>query len=201
MTEHETPLRPGAEADPLHERLVGSEAAWAGRYLGIQIETRERADGRLVRREVVSHPGAVAILALDDDERLVLVRQFRAPTGVSLLEIPAGTLDRDLATGATEDPDVAARRELEEETGLRAATWERLAGFWTAPGFATEFMHLYLATGLATVAGQRAGPDEDEHLEVVRVPWRDALTATERGELPDAKTMIGLFLLARRLGG
>jgi len=186
--------------DPLHERLVATEPAWAGRYLEVRVETRQRADGTRVRREVIAHPGAVAVLALDDDERLVLVRQFRAPTGRSLLEIPAGTLDRDPATGATEDPDGAARRELEEETGLRATRWERLAGFWTAPGFAGEYMHLYLATALEAVDGERAGPDEDEHLELVRLPWRDALAAVERGELPDAKTIIGVLWLARRLG-
>ena len=188
-------------ADPLHERLVGSQPAWSGRLLEVRVETRERADGSRVRREVVTHPGAVAILALDDDDRLALVRQFRAPAGRSLLEIPAGTLDRDPGTGAAEDPDAAARRELEEETGLRAARWERLAGFWTAPGFATEFMHLYLATGLEPAGSDRAGPDEDEHLELVRLPWREAVAAVEGGELTDAKTMVGVLLLARRLGG
>ena len=194
------PSGSGPDADPLHERLVGSEPAWSGRLLEARVETRERADGSLVRREVVAHPGAVAILAVDDD-RLVLVRQFRAPAGRSLLEIPAGTLDREPGTGATEDPDVAARRELEEETGLRAARWERLAGFWTAPGFATEFMHLYLATGLEPAGPDRALPDEDEHLELVRLPLRDAVAAVERGELTDAKTIVGVLWLARRRGG
>jgi ADP-ribose pyrophosphatase YjhB (NUDIX family) len=97
--------------------------------------------------------------------------------------------------------DEAARRELEEETGLRAARWERLGGFWTAPVFATEFIHLYLATDLQPAGSGRAGPDEDEHLELVRLPWREAVAAVERGELTDAKTIIGLLWLARRLGG
>jgi len=189
-------------ADPLHERLVASETAWRGRYVGVRVETRQRADGTSVRREVVDHPGAVAMLALDDAGRLVLVRQFRAPTGGSLLEIPAGTLDRDPLTGASEDPESAARRELEEETGLRADRWERLATFWTVPGFASELMHLYLATGLSPVTGDdRAGPDEDEHLELVHLHWRAALAAAARGELRDAKTILGVLWLARRLGG
>lgn len=192
---------PGFGRDPLDERLVHSEAAWTGRFLEVRIETRERADGSQVRREVIVHPGAVAVLALDADDRLVLVRQFRAPAGCSLLEIPAGTLDRDPAGGATEEPERAARRELEEETGLRAASWERLAGFWTAPGFTTEFIHLYLATGLEPAGRDRAGPDEDEHLELVWLSWREALAAVERGEVADAKTILGLLWLARHLGG
>ena len=187
--------------DPLRERLLESEPAWTGRLLEVRVETRERADGARVRREVIVHPGAVAILALDGIGRLILVRQFRAPADRSLLEIPAGTLDRDPVNGALEEPGVAARRELEEETGLRAARWERLGGFWTAPGFATEFIHLYLATDLQPAGSGRAGPDEDEHLELVRLPWREAVAAVERGELTDAKTIIGLLWLARRPGG
>ena len=165
------------------------------------MDTVERADGHLARRDVAAHPGAVAIVALDPDGCVLLVRQYRHPAGRVLLEIPAGTLERDPATGATEDPEGAARRELEEETGYRAATWERLADFWTAPGFATELMHLYLATDLAPAAQDRLGPDEDEALELVRRPWREAVAAAERGEIGDAKSLVGLFWLARRLEG
>lgn len=201
MPDDEVRPPPGPLGDPLRERLVDSELAWAGRLLEVRVETRERPDGTRVRREVIAHPGAVAIVALDDAGRLILVRQFRAPADRSLLEIPAGTLDRDPASGMVEEPELAARRELEEETGLRAARWERLGGFWTAPGFATEFIHLYLATSLTPAGGDRAGPDEDEQLELVRLPWRRAVAAVERGELGDAKTVIGLLWLARRLGG
>jgi ADP-ribose pyrophosphatase len=190
---------PDRSDDPLRERLVGSEPAWAGRLLAVRVETRQRGDGGRVRREVIEHPGAVAIVALDDAGRVVLVRQFRAPTDRSLLEIPAGTLDRDPARGTLEAPEPAARRELEEETGLRARSWERLGGFWTAPGYATEFIHLFLATDLAPAGSDRAGPDEDEQLEIVHLSWREAVAAVERGELTDAKTIIGLLWLARRL--
>jgi len=161
----------------------------------------ERPDGRRAVREVAGHPGAVAIVALDPAGRVLLVRQYRHPAGQVLLEIPAGTLDRDPATGAVEDPDAAARRELEEETGHRAERWERLTAFWTAPGFATERMTLYLATGLAPADGERLGPDEDEALELVRLPWREAVAAAERGEIVDAKSLVGLLWLARRLEG
>jgi ADP-ribose pyrophosphatase len=185
--------------DPLDERLVESTVVHRGRVLEFRIDTVERADGRRARREVAGHPGAVAIVALDPDERVLLVRQYRHPAGRVLLEIPAGTLDRDAATGAPEDPDDAARRELEEETGYRAGRWERLVDFWTAPGFATERMFLYLATDLAPAGDGRLGPDEDEALELVRLPWREAVAAAERGEIGDAKSLVGLLWLARRM--
>ncbi len=188
-----------APADPLDERLVESTVVHRGRVLEFRVDTVERADGRRARREVAGHPGAVAIVALDPEERVLLVRQYRHPAGRVLLEIPAGTLDRDAATGAPEDPDDAARRELEEETGYRAGGWERLADFWTAPGFATERMFLYLATDLAPAGDGRLGPDEDEALELVRLPWREAVAAAERGEIGDAKSLVGLLWLARRM--
>ena len=106
-----------------------------------------------------------------------MVRQYRAPAGRILLEIPAGTLDVDPDSGAIEDPDVAAPRELEEETGYRAGSLRLLASFWTAPGFATELMHLYLATDLRPADADRLGPDEDERLELERVPVSEALDA------------------------
>ncbi len=188
-----------APADPLDERLVESSVVHRGRVLEFRVDTVERADGRRARREVAGHPGAVAIVALDPEERVLLVRQYRHPAGRVLLEIPAGTLDRDAATGAPEDPDDAARRELEEETGCRAGRWERLVDFWTAPGFATERMFLYLATDLAPAGDGRLGPDEDEALELVRLPWREAVAAAERGEIGDAKSLVGLLWLARRM--
>jgi ADP-ribose pyrophosphatase len=186
-------------ADPLVETLVASEVLHRGRALEFRVDTVERADGRRVRRDVAGHPGAVAVVALDGDGCVLLVRQWRHPAGRALLEIPAGTLDRDPATGATEDPDVAARRELEEETGCRAGRWERLAEFWTAPGFATERMFLYLATDLEPAGEGGLGPDEDEALELVRLPWRDAVAAVESGGIRDAKSLVGLLWLARRL--
>jgi ADP-ribose pyrophosphatase len=139
-------------------------------------------------------------VAIDDDDHILLVRQYRLPAQAVLLEIPAGTLDRD-ETGAIEDPLLAARRELEEETGMRAATWEHLLDFYSAPGFTEELMHVYLATGLeaADEAG-RLGPDEDEHLLLERRPWRDALAAVESGEIRDSKSVVGLLWYARRRG-
>jgi len=142
----------------------------------------------------------VAIVALDADARVALVRQWRLPADAALLEIPAGGLDVG-PDGAKEDPEVAARRELEEETGLRAGTWQKLAAFYTAPGFTDEYMHLYLATDLEPASPDgRLGPDEDERLILEWRPWRDAVAAVERGEIRDAKSIVGLFWLERLRG-
>jgi ADP-ribose pyrophosphatase len=181
--------------------MIDSRIVHRGRYLEVRLETTERADGSRHERDVVRHPGAVAIVALDEADRLLLVRQWRQPAGRSLLEIPAGTLDRDPVTGAIEDPDLASRRELEEETGYRADGWEKLGAFWTAPGFASELMHLYLATGLVAAGHGRLTPDADEALELIRLPLADALAAVDRGDLHDAKTLIGILLVGRRRGG
>ena len=138
-------------------------------------------------------------MAIDPEGQILLVRQWRTPAGRVLLEIPAGTLDVDATTGATEDPDLAARRELEEETGYRAGHWQRLTSFWSAPGFTSELMHLYLATELeAAHPNDRLGPDEDEHLRLERRSLADALGAVDRGEISDAKSIVGLLWVARR---
>ncbi len=142
-------------------------------------------------------------MALDKDDNVALVRQWRLPADAALLEIPAGGLDVG-EDGAKEHPDVAARRELEEETGLRARTWRKLGEFYTAPGFTDEFMHLYLATDLEPASADgRLGPDEDERLILEWRPWPDAVAAVDSGEIRDAKSIVGLFWLERlrRTGG
>ena len=182
--------------DPLEEHVVERRLIHRGRYLEFRVDTIERADGSRGTRDVVGHPGAIAVLALDDEGRLLLVRQWRIPAERAMLEIPAGTLD--VHDGVTEDPDVAARRELEEETGSRAGSWRKLAEFWTAPGFASELMHLYLATGLMSATGDdRLTPDEDERLELSRVTVDEALALVDRGEISDAKTILGVLWLDR----
>ncbi|HEY8869262.1 MAG TPA: NUDIX hydrolase [Candidatus Limnocylindrales bacterium] len=182
----------------LTETVVGSRLVHRGHYIDLRVDEIERADGSRATREVIDHPGAVAIVAVDADDQILLVRQWRTPAGRALLEIPAGTLDRDPITRITEDPDLAAVRELEEETGYRAATWQLLGRFWTAPGFATELMHLYLATELRPADAEgRLGPDEDERLELERVPVVEALALADRGEIADAKSLVGLLWLAR----
>ena len=182
--------------DPLEEHVAARELIHRGRYLEFRVDTIVRADGTTGTRDVVGHPGAIAVLAVDGVGRLLLVRQWRIPAERGMLEIPAGTLD--VHDGVTEDPDLAARRELEEETGQRAATWRKLATFWTAPGFATELMHLYLATDLSGAAGaDRLTPDEDERLELSHVAIADAVAMVEAGEINDAKTILGILWVDR----
>jgi ADP-ribose pyrophosphatase len=180
---------------------VDSRVLHRGRYLTFRVDTVELPDGRRSTRDIAGHPGAVAVVAVDDRERVALVRQWRLPANDALLEIPAGGLDVH-ADGSKEDPEVAARRELEEETGLRAGAWRKLAGFYTAPGFTDEYMHLFLATDLAPAHPDgRLGPDEDERLILEWLPWREAIAAVERGEIRDSKSIVGLFWLARLRGG
>ncbi len=189
----------GPIADPdahLRERTVGSDVIYRGRYLTFRVDTVEDANGARHRREIAAHPGAVAVVALDDHDRVLLVRQFRAAAGRVLLEIPAGTLDA-AEDGTVEDPARAAPRELEEETGYRAGGWRLLTRFYSAPGFTSELMHLWLATDLRPADGGRLEPDDDERLELVRVPWREAVATVERGEIADAKSIVGLLWLAR----
>jgi ADP-ribose pyrophosphatase len=139
----------------------------------------------------------VAVLAIDAEDRVLLVRQYRVAVGELLLEIPAGTLDV-AEDGTIEEPDLAARRELEEETGMRAGTWRKVARFYTAPGFASEEMHLYLATDLTAAEADRLGPDDDEHLLLERLPAAEAIAAAERGEFADAKSLVALLWLGRQ---
>jgi ADP-ribose pyrophosphatase len=135
----------------------------------------------------------VAIVAVDATDRVALVRQWRLAAEAALLEIPAGGLDL-AADGTKEEPDAAARRELEEETGWRAGTWRKLGAFFSAPGFTDELMHLYLATDLVPADPDgRLGPEEDERLILEWRPWREAIAAAERGEIRDAKTLVGLL--------
>ncbi|MEB2288716.1 MAG: NUDIX hydrolase [Anaerolineae bacterium] len=175
----------------LRERALTSEPAYLGRLVKVYVETVQLPDGAQAVREIVRHPGAVAMVPLLPGGDVLLVRQYRHAAGDLLLEIPAGTLEPG------EDPEQAAARELQEEIGYWPGRLERLTGEYTAPGYTTEFIHIYLVTEL--IESRLAG-DADEFLEVVRLPLAEALRRVERGELPDGKTMIGLLLAARRMG-
>lgn len=177
------------------EQLIGSETLVEGKLLTFRRDAVLDAEGAQRTREVIVHPGGVAVLALTADRRLLLVRQYRHAVGAVCLEVPAGTLDRH-ADGTPEDPATAARRELAEETGHVADSWRLLGSFFTAPGFATEEMHLFLATDLRE-ATDGAGPDEDEQLELLSLPLAQAVALAEGGELRDAKTLVGVLWLAR----
>lgn len=177
----------------LIEELVDRQVVREGNYMQVVVDTIETADGRRHERDVVLHPGAVTVLAVMPDGRILLVRQYRHAAGTVLLELPAGTLDR-LPDGSIEDPAVAAPRELREETGYTAQSWRQLGGFWTAPGFASEHMTLYLATDLTADPDHR-GPDPDERLLVEALTLPELLARAQRDEIHDAKTLIGIFWL------
>jgi ADP-ribose pyrophosphatase len=174
----------------MDERTISSARPWTGRRIAVRVDEVERADGHRTTREIVEHPGAVAILAWDG-ERLAMVRQWRHATRQALLEIPAGTLE------PAEAPADTARRELAEECGLAAGTWEAGPAFFTAPGFCTERMHLYLATDLAEAPGDA---DPDEQLEPSWMTLADALAACDDGRIADGKSIAAIGWLARRVG-
>ena len=173
----------------MEERTLSSTHPWTGRRIRVRVDEVERADGHRTTREIVEHPGAVAILAWDG-ERLAMVSQWRHATGEVLLEIPAGTLEPD------EPPIETARRELAEEVGLAASTWVDGPRFFTAPGFCDELMYLYFATDLSDADGES---DPDEVLEASWLTLADALAAIDDGRIRDAKTIAGIEWLARRL--
>jgi len=178
----------------LIETTVERRVLHRGRFITFRVDTIEDPQGKRHSREIVEHPGAVAVIPIDGDD-VLMVRQYRTPVAKVILEIPAGTLDH-MPDGGVEDPDDAAPRELGEETGHRARSWRLLGRFWTAPGFTEERMHLYLATDLEPLEDYR-GPDVDEYLDLVRLPWREAVAMAEDGEIEDGKTLAGLLWLAR----
>jgi ADP-ribose pyrophosphatase len=180
--------------EQLLETTVERRVLHRGRFITFRLDTIEDAGGLRHTREVVEHPGAVCIVPVLGED-VLMVRQFRTPIGRILLELPAGKLDR-LPDGSIEDPNLAAPRELGEETGYAARAWRRLGSFWSAPGFTEERMHLFLATDLVAIEGY-AGPEVDERLTVERLPWRDAVAMAGDGRIEDAKSLVGLLLLGR----
>lgn len=174
----------------LYERVVASERIYQGRIISVRQDTVELADGREAKREIVEHANVVAIVPLDAEGRVVLVRQYRLPAEDVLLEIPAGGIDEG------EDFEAAAQREMAEETGFRAGKLKRLGGFYVSPGYVTEFIHVFLATDLTEEA---VAADEDEQIEVVKMPLAEALALIDSGGIKDAKSIVGLMRAATAL--
>jgi ADP-ribose pyrophosphatase len=164
---------------------IGSRSEWQGRIAKVRVDTFRYDDGEEAEREIVEHPGSVAIVA-HDGERLFLVRQPREAVGEdALLELPAGKLDEE-----GESPLDTAQRELAEEIGKAADDWRHIKSFWLSPGFADEECHLFLATGLRD---DSAEPDENERIEIVELPLGELDQAIE--DCRDAKTLVGLLWL------
>ncbi len=171
---------------------VGEDVVYESRLLRVARGTFLGPDGSRFERDVVHHPGWVAVVPLTDDGQVVCVRQFRPAVSAWLLEIPAGICDVD-----GEAAELTARRELAEEAGLAAEHVELVATIHNSPGFADEKGWVFLATGLSEVPLDRQGVEED-HMQVVRVPLADAARLIADGEVTDAKTVIGLLVAARR---
>ncbi len=173
-------------SEHLTETRLSSETIFEGRAVRLEVDRVRLPDGTESVREVIRHPGAVVIVGLLADQRVVMIRQHRYCVGEALLELPAGTLE------AGENPDDCARRELAEETGYQSDDWTRIATFYTTPGFTDELIHGYLARNLQPGAVGEA--DEDERIETVLMPLSAAQTMARRGDLHDAKTMLALLL-------
>jgi len=171
------------------ERLH-SEKVFSGRAFTIRRDTLRLPDGHQTRFDIVEHVGSVVLIPLDGHGNLLFVRQYRHAAGQELLELPAGTLDDD------EPPEDCARREIREETGMAAGKIELLGGFYLAPGYSTEYMHVYLATELVHAPLQA---DADEFLSVETIPLAQAFSMAEGGQIPDSKTLAALVLARPRL--
>ena len=171
---------------------VTGRRVYAGKVVHLDVDTVRFPDGSTGELELFRHPGASAVVPFlsdpaGEDPLVMLIRQYRYAADGYLYEIPAGRLDPG------EDPEVCARRELEEETGCTAERVERLTTFYTTPGFVDEKIHLFLAAGLTMGEHSR---EKDEFLEVVQMPLSDALLRIERGEIRDGKTIVGLLFAA-----
>ncbi|MDQ2732444.1 MAG: NUDIX hydrolase [Armatimonadota bacterium] len=165
---------------------MGEEMIYAGRILNLKQIKLQMPGGAVVQREIVEHHGSVGILPITEDGHFILVKQYRAPTGTFLLELPAGSIEPG------EAPHDAALRELAEEIGQTAASMHQVAGFYLATGWATEFMHGFIATGLSP---HEAECDEDEQIELILLTPQEALDAITHGEILDCKSvaLIGMY--------
>ncbi|WP_202076803.1 NUDIX domain-containing protein [Caldalkalibacillus salinus] len=166
------------------ERTIGSQSIYEGKIIRVQVDDVQLPNGHTSKRELVKHPGAVAIVPFTADEKMVLIRQFRKPLEKEIYEIPAGKLE------SGEDPVICAQRELAEETGYQTEHMSYITSFYTSPGFADEILYLYEATAL--ISGE-AQPDQDEFVERVEVTLEQALQLMKEEKIHDAKTCYALL--------
>ncbi|MEK4824857.1 NUDIX hydrolase [Niallia sp. FSL W8-0951] len=172
----------------LEEKTLKTEHIYSGRIIQVQVDEVELPNGKTSTRELVKHPGAVAVIAITDDNKLVMVEQYRKPLEKVIVEIPAGKLEKG------EEPALCARRELEEETGYECESLELVSSFYTSPGFADEIIHVYVAKGLKQKENA-AGLDEDEFVNVLEISLDEALEFIKEKRIFDAKTIFGVQYL------
>lgn len=169
---------------PIPETELDDQLVYDGHIVKLHIKTVKLPSGTHAKREVIRHAGAVAIVPMMDDGRVMLIRQYRHAIGKYLLEIPAGTLEPN------EIPEQAAIRELREEIGYRAQQLTPIGGIFVAPGYSTEFIHIYIAKSLHP---DPLEADDDEFIEVVPMSFDEALVAIANGDIQDAKSTVGLL--------
>ena len=174
------------------EETISSERVFTGKRFGIRVHRVRLADGTEAVREVAEHPDSVVVVAVDKDQSVLLVRQYRFAVGCELLELPAGVIEGDDA------PLESAQRELREETGFAAGELIELGSFYSGPGGVTECLHAFLGTGLTH---DPLAPDADERIELVRMGFREAVEMARTGGFHDAKTIASLLLAERRVLG
>ena len=172
------------------EPTIESKDIYQGRIIKLRVDTVQLPSGRTTTREIVEHEDAVCVVPIDENNNVLMVRQYRKAAQLNLLEVPAGGVE------AGETPDETALRELQEEVSVTSGSLRRLSGFWVSPGWATEFMHAYLATDL-TPASLPA--DDDEYISVERVPLDSIPGLIESGEIQDSKSIASLLLALRVL--
>ena len=170
--------------------LLRTETLLKGRAFSIRRDTLKTPDERETKFDIIEHGGSVIIVPVDADDNLLFVRQYRHAAGMDLLELPAGTLEEG------EDPAVCAAREMREETGFAADRIEKIGDFFLAPGYSTEFMHVYLARDLRH---DPLAADADEFLSLEKIPLAEALQMAESGGMPDAKSLAALLLASSHL--
>lgn len=180
------------DLDKYEEKTLSSETLYEGKIISLHVEEVELPDGNYAKRELITHPGAVAVIPITTEGKIILVKQYRKALNRSLVEIPAGRIE------VNEEPKVTAIRELEEETGLRAKKMTYLQSFATSPGFADEIIHLYVGEGLYEIENPAAS-DEDEFIELLEVTIAEAEKLVATGEIYDAKTAFAILFAKHEL--
>ncbi len=166
------------------EKTLKSERIYDGKIINLRVDTVELPHQKYSKREIVEHSGAVGILAITKDKKIIFVRQFRKPVEKILIEIPAGKIENN------ETPLQCAIRELKEETGFSTTNMQKILEFYTTPGFSNEIMHIFFASDLINGL---ANPDEDEYIEIIQLTLDEAITEIQSGNIQDSKTIIAVL--------
>lgn len=174
------------------EKTLSSRKIFSGKVLDLRVDEVLLPNGKKSTREIVEHNGAVAIIAINENNEVVMVKQYRKPIESAILEIPAGKME------SGEDAETTAQRELMEEVGYCAGNMIHLLDFYTTPGFSNEKMHIFLATELKS---KKRPADDDENIQITTMPLEEALKKAYNGEIKDAKTIIGLLVVYNYLYG